>query len=219
MKRILENILGIAVVEAVHFIFLTGILCLIGFFTRADGSAVTFRQLLWNGGVSFWFDGYGAILLFCLVAAAGWEVLAFFADRKALEEKRKGLDQEAWQAGQRLAAQMRPELEAAVARDYERKFEDRHAVLAQDKASLALRYKEQAKEQRALDVGRVELEDQKRKVQAWKLELDALRRKSEMDKERWAQLKRRIRWAEEALAEDPSNVGLARRHLKKAKKE
>ncbi|CAK7049949.1 MAG: hypothetical protein DELT_00998 [Desulfovibrio sp.] len=219
MKRIFENLLGIAVVEAVHFIFLTAILCLIGFFTRADGSAVTFRQLLWNGGVSFWFDGYGAILLFCLVAVGGWMVLAFFADRKALEEKRKGLDQEAWEAGHRLAAMMRPELETSIEQAYESKFADREAALAQDEKSLSWRYKVQAEEQRALGSERIELEDQKRKVRAWKLELDALRSKSEIYKERRAQLKRRIRWAEEALAEDPSNVGLALRHLKKAEKE
>lgn len=220
MKKALEVALLVAAVEAIHFIALTGALCGFGFFTLGDGeTGVTFKQLLWDGGVAFWFDGFGPAVLLCLFVVAVWAVWEFIADREALEAQRKNLAKEALETGQRLAAQMRPELEATIKRDYERSFEDRHAALAQDEASLAWRYKEHAKEQRALDAGRIELEDQKRKVQAWKLELNSLRRKSERDKERWAQLKRRIRWAEEALAEDPSNVGLARRHLKKAEKE
>ena len=220
MKRILEGILNVVAFEAVHFIILTGVLCGFGFFTRADGeTGVTFKQLLWNGAVKFWFDGFGPVVLLCLFGAIIWEVGEFIVDRKGLEEKRKNLDMEALQAGQRLAALMRPELEASIGRDYKNKFADREAALAEGEENLAWRYKEQAKEQRALEAGWIELRDKEGKVQAWKVELNALRRKTEAATERQVQLKRRIRWAFEALIENPPNVGLARRHLKKAEKE
>ncbi len=79
MKDKAAGFLLAVAVEAVHFIVLTGILCGVGFFTRDNGeTAVTFRQLLWEGGVSFWFDGYGAILLLGLVIVIGWILLDFF---------------------------------------------------------------------------------------------------------------------------------------------
>ena len=146
MKRIFEGILSFAAFEAVHFIILTGVLCGFGFFTRADGeTGVTFKQLLWNGAVKFWFDGVGPVVLLCLFGAIIWEVGGFIVDLKGLEEKRKNLDKEALQAGQRLAAMMRTELEATIKRDYERKYADRNTALAEGEESLAWRYKDRPK--------------------------------------------------------------------------
>lgn len=219
MKRALEAVLFILAVEAIHFIILTGVLCAIGFFTRLDGkTAVTFKQLLWDGGVTFWFDGFGPAVLLCLSVVAVWSAWEFFADRDALEERRKNLDKEVREAGQRLAAAMRPELEAAAKQACEKTFAARESALVKAEGELARRYREQADEQRALDAGWAEFRVQSAKIQAWKDELEAVRRKAEIAAERRDQIKRRIRWAGEALAGEPPNVGLALRHLKKAEK-
>ncbi|MDR3087602.1 MAG: hypothetical protein LBU45_06590 [Azoarcus sp.] len=220
MKKTLEAILFFVAIEAVHFVVLTGALCGVGFFTRADGqTGVSFKQLLWDGGVMFWLDGFGPVVLLCLLVVAVWILWDFIADWQTLGEKRKNLDQEAWQAAQKLVAKLRPELETSIERAYENKYADREAALLKDEERLAWRCKEQAKEQRTLDAGWVELRDERGKAQAWKGELDALRKKAEIAKEKRAQLLRRIRWAFEALVENPPNVGLAIRHLKKAEKE
>lgn len=218
MKKRVEAILTLAAFEAIHFIILTAMLCGIGFFTRDDGTAVTFRQLLWQGGVSFWFGWYGAALLLCLLIVTGGMLLNFFADQEALENRRKGMDKEVLAAAQRLLDKRLPELEASIKAACERELVHRKQILAEEEKRLSIRQWEQGRERQKLNDERAELDQAKGKIAAWKTELAALRRKAEADKEKPQALKQCIRWAQGALAEEPPNAGLARRHLKKAEK-
>lgn len=215
MKKVLEVILLVAAIEAFHCILFIGLLCLLGFFTRPDGSSIGFRQLLWDGGVAFWFDGYGAILLLCLLVVAGWTLLDFFADRSALEERRRNMDKEILAAAQRLMDTNRPKMEAAIRASCERELVERKRYLAEEESRLSMRQWELGSERQRLDTEKAQLEESIGKIRAWKNELVALRRKAEDDQEKRQAVKQRIRWAQNALYEEPPNIGLALRHLKK----
>ena len=218
MKKALEKILFIAAAEAVHFIILTGALCGFGFFTRAAGeTGVTFKQLLWNGGVVFWFDGFGPAVLLCLFVVAVWTVWEFLADREALEKRRKNLDQEIVLRTDMQIEALLPDLNAQVRIDIEKDFSGREHLIDELEGMIERNRQSLVAERRSLEMERRELDDGKRKMQAWKDELDSLRRTMKILGERKTSMKQRIRWAEEALAEDPLNVGLALRHLKKTK--
>jgi hypothetical protein len=220
MKKVLEKILFVVAIEAVHFIVMTGMLCGFGFFTRAGGTTgVTFKQLLWDGGVAFWFDGFGPVLLLCLVVAAVWTIWDFFADKEALEKPRKNQDQEgAAQANAHIKGLL-PGLNAQARVDVEKDFAMREYSNSEFEKMLDRRRQTLDAERRALEMEQHELHDEKEKVSTWKYELDSLRGKTEIIRKRKKFMKQRIRWAEEALAENPPNVGLALRHLKKAEKE
>ncbi len=218
MKKVLEGILLVAAIEAFHCVLFTGLLCLLGFFTRPDGSSIRFRQLLWEGGVAFWFDGYGAILMLCLLVFVAWVLLDFFADRGAIEERRKNMDKEIVAAAQRLMDANRPKMEASIRAACEREFAGHKQYLAGEENRLSMWQWELGRDRQQLDADRASLEDAKGKIGAWKTELAALRKKAEADKERRLGVKQRIQWAQNALQEEPSNVGLALRHLRMAGK-
>ena len=218
MKTALEGILLLAAIEAVHFIVLTGLLCLLGVFTRADGTAVTFRQLLWNGGVAFWFDGYGAILLLCLLVVIGWVLLDFVADRDALEKRRQDMDKEIQAAAQRFVDRLRPQLESSIMAACERELAGREDSLAHEMQLFGTRQWELSIERHDLETEKAIVRRAQEKTTAWKNELEDLRWKAKADKDRRLSLKQRVSWARDALTEDPPNVGLALRHLKNAGK-
>ena len=218
MRKTFEAILFIAAIEAVHFIILTGTLCGFGFFTRSNGeTGVTFKQLLWDGGVVFWFEGVGPVLLLCLLVVAVWMVWEFTADREALEKRRKNLEQEVATRTNAQIEGLLPGLNAQAKKDIEKDFAMREYSNNEFEKVLDQHQQALDAERRSLETGRRELDDGKRKMQAWKYELDSLRRTMKILGERKASMKQRIRWAEEALAENPPNLGLALRHLKKTK--
>lgn len=220
MKEKLQAALIILGVETVHFMILTAFLCGIGFFTRDNGGvAVTFTALLWTGAVSFWFDGFGAIFLLSLLLFIGWEIWEFFADRKAFEQRRKNFDQEVGQMAHRRAEELRPQMKSAIVAAVEKDFAEREQELAEKEAKFAAYRWELNRDRMELEAERSDFQEEKGKVLAWKFEVDTLRRKAEIAKERRASVKRHIRWAIDALAGEPLNVGLALRHLKKAEKE
>lgn len=111
-----------------------------------------------------------------------------------------------------------PELEASIKATCEKKLTDRKRTLADEEERFGKRQWEQGWERQKLNDEKTELDQAKGKIEAWKIELATLRRKAEADKERRLALRQHIRWAHDALAEEPPNAGLARRHLKKAEK-
>lgn len=218
MKKTIEAILFITAIEAVHFIVLTGGLCGFGFFTRANGeTGVTFKQLLWNGTVTFWFDGFGPVVLLCLLVVAVWTAWEFLADREALEKRRRSLEQEiTLQADAQVEARL-PSLHAQARAAIESDFTSRECALNDLELMLERHRQALDAERRSLEIGRREVDDGRRKIQDWKHELNSLRGTMKILGERKRAMKQRIRWAEEALTEETPNVGLALRHLKKTK--
>jgi hypothetical protein len=65
---------------------------------------------------------------------------------------------------------------------------------------------------------RAGLRAEQSKIAAWKSEVEGLRQKAAKEKERKASVRQRIQWVADILAEESPNLGLALRHLKKAKK-
>ena len=167
---------------------------------------------------TFWFDGFGPVILLCLAVVAVWSVWVFFADREALEQRRKAMDAEVRAAAQRLMDERRPQLEAMIRSACEKRLADRERALADEEYQFSKRHWEQDWERQTLNDEKADLQEEKGKITAWKNELAALRQKAEADKERRQALKQRIGWARDALAAEPANVGLALRHLKMAEK-
>ncbi len=219
MKEILKTVFVIMAVEAVHFLLLTGGLCLLGFFTRANGeTAFTYTELLWTGTVSFWFDGYGPILLLCLACVVGSSFWDTYVSWLALDNRRKTLDAEVERRADGKVAELRPTLETDIDKAYQEKYAARQHALAEKSNRLATQRYELEEAKHAMERERVCLRADQNKVAAWKSEVEALRQKAAKEKEKKASVRQHIQWAVDTLAEETPNLGLALRHLKKAKK-
>ena len=218
MKNNPNPVLRIAAIEALHFVILTGLLCGIGFFTLDGETRVTFAALLWTGTVSFWFDGFGPVLLLCLVLFIGRGIWEFFADREAFEKRKKDFDQEVALEVRKRVEVLRPKLSEAIERDFEEIFAAQERTLFDENVRLARQQKELENARGVLAVEWDRLREEREKVHAWRVELEALRRKAAVAKEEKSEIKRRVQWAIGALGEQSFNVGLALRHLKKAEK-
>jgi vacuolar-type H+-ATPase subunit I/STV1 len=206
--KIYERILLFLAVEAVNFVVLTGFLCGIGFFTLPGGDTpVTFRILLWTGTVSFWFEGYGPVLLLCLAVVIIWCILAFCHDALEIEKRRRNMDKEVESKAKEKAEGLRSSIREEILRELAARIQDlqRHSKRLHD-------------EREELSVRAEELQNKELKIQNWRDELHAVREKDEKRRDRWKETSQRLAWARAALQETPPNVGLAVRHLKKVEK-
>jgi hypothetical protein len=206
--KMCERILIFLAFEAVNFVVLTGFLCGIGFFTLPGGdTSVTFRILLWTGTVSFWFEGYGPVLLLCLAVVIVWCILAFCHDALEIEKRRKNMDKEVESKAKEKAERFRSSIREEILRELAARIQDlqRHSKRLHDE-----------REELAVRAG--ELQNRELKIQDWRDELHAVREKYEKRKDRWKETNQRLSWARDALQGTPPNIGLALRHLKKAEK-
>lgn len=219
MKEKFQTVLFILTVESLHFLLLTGVLCLLGFFMRASGeTAVTFRELLWTGTVSFWLDGFGQIPLVGLAVTAAWSVWNYCADNRALAKRRAELEQETARRVEKRIAELRPELETAISKAYAETYAARRHELSVTANRLAAQRKDLDVEMHMVQMSWEGVHKEEEKITAWKSEVEALRRKAAEEKERKASIRQRIQWAADVLAEESPNLGLVLRHLKKAEK-